>query len=104
MPYGIQRSINEEVDMARGKDYQAWLSERLQDRDEAVAYLNSALEESLKGDEESRHLFLTEKSCSKIGEIFTMLLSVHQQGACNGRLGREIRGTPQASEQSLGNC
>lgn len=44
--------------MEKNKDYQAWLLEKLQDHDEAVAYLNSALEESLKGDEESQHLFL----------------------------------------------
>ena len=44
--------------MAKSKDYQDWLIERLKDHDEAVAYLNSALEESLKGDEESKHLFL----------------------------------------------
>ncbi|KIC74480.1 Uncharacterized protein DB42_BD00280 [Neochlamydia sp. EPS4] len=30
----------------------------LKDHDEAVAYLNAALEESLKGDKESQHLFL----------------------------------------------
>ncbi len=30
----------------------------LKDHDEAVAYLNAALEESLKGDEESKQLFL----------------------------------------------
>ena len=33
--------------------------EHLKDHDEAVAYLNAALEESLKGDAESQHLFLT---------------------------------------------
>ncbi len=32
--------------------------EHLKDHDEAVAYLNAALEESLKGDGESQHLFL----------------------------------------------
>ena len=31
---------------------------KLKDLDEAAAYLNVALEESLKGDEESQHLFL----------------------------------------------
>lgn len=45
--------------MARSKNYQEWLIERLRDHDEAVAYLNTALEESLKGDEESQQLFLT---------------------------------------------
>ncbi len=44
--------------MAKSKNYQEWLLEKLKDRDEAVAYLNAALEESLKGDEESQHLFL----------------------------------------------
>jgi len=44
--------------MAKSKDYQEWLLKKLQDHDEAVAYLNAALEESLKGDEESQHLFL----------------------------------------------
>lgn len=45
--------------MARSKKYQDWLIEKLKDHDEAVAYLNAALEESLKGDAESQHLFLT---------------------------------------------
>lgn len=45
--------------MERSKNYQKWLIEKLRDHDEAVAYLNAALEESLKGDEESQHLFLT---------------------------------------------
>ena len=44
--------------MAKSKKYQDWLIENLKDHDEAVAYLNTALEESLKGDEESQHLFL----------------------------------------------
>ena len=44
--------------MARSKKYQEFLLEHLEDHDEAVAYLNAALEESLKGDEESQHLFL----------------------------------------------
>ena len=44
--------------MPRNKNYQDWLIEKLKDHDEAVAYLNTALEESLKGDEESQHLFL----------------------------------------------
>jgi probable addiction module antidote protein len=44
--------------MPRSKKYQEWLIEQLKDHDEAVAYLNAALEESLKGDEESQHLFL----------------------------------------------
>lgn len=44
--------------MAKSKNYQKWLLEKLEDHDEAVAYLNAALEESLKGDEESQHLFL----------------------------------------------
>ena len=44
--------------MARSKKYQDWLLEKLKDHDEAVAYLNAALEESFKGDEESQYLFL----------------------------------------------
>ena len=44
--------------MARSRKYQDWLIENLKDHDEAVAYLNAALQESLKGDEESQHLFL----------------------------------------------
>lgn len=44
--------------MAKNKKYQEWLLTQLKDHDEAVAYLNAALEESLKGDEESKHLFL----------------------------------------------
>ncbi len=44
--------------MPRNKNYQDWLIEKLKDHDEAVAYLNTALEESLKGDEEYQHLFL----------------------------------------------
>jgi probable addiction module antidote protein len=45
--------------MTKNKNYQEWLLEKLKDHDEAVAYLNAALEESLKGDEESQYLFLT---------------------------------------------
>ena len=44
--------------MANNKKYQDFLIEHLKDHDEAVAYLNAALEESLKGDEESQHIFL----------------------------------------------
>ena len=44
--------------MAKNKKYQEWLLSKLRNHDEAVAYLNAALEESLKGDEESQHLFL----------------------------------------------
>ncbi len=44
--------------MARNRKYQDFLIEELKDHDEAVAYLNATLEESLKGDEESQHLFL----------------------------------------------
>ncbi len=42
----------------KNKKYQEWLLEKLKNHDEAIAYLNEALEESLKGDEESQHLFL----------------------------------------------
>jgi probable addiction module antidote protein len=44
--------------MARSKKYEDFLLEHLKDHDEAVAYLNAALEESLKGDEESKYVFL----------------------------------------------
>lgn len=44
--------------MARSEKYQDFLIEHLKNHDEAVAYLNAALEESLKGDEDSRQLFL----------------------------------------------
>lgn len=39
-------------------DYHDTLIERLKDRDYAVAYLNAAIEEDLKGDAESKKLFL----------------------------------------------
>ena len=39
-------------------DYHETLIERLKDHDYAVAYLNAAIEESLKGDQESQQLFL----------------------------------------------
>ena len=44
--------------MPKNKKYEDWLLEKLKDHDQAVAYLNDALEESLKGDEESQQLFL----------------------------------------------
>lgn len=44
--------------MARSRKYQDFLMEQLKDQDEAVAYLNAALEESLKGDKESQQIFL----------------------------------------------
>lgn len=44
--------------MARSKKYQDLLIESLKDHDEAVAYLNAALEESQKGDKESQELLL----------------------------------------------
>ena len=42
------------LSMARSTKYQDRLIEKLKDHDEAVAYLNAALEESLKGDGESK--------------------------------------------------
>lgn len=39
-------------------DYHETLIERLKNHEYAVAYLNAAIEESLKGDEESQELFL----------------------------------------------
>ena len=44
--------------MPKSRKYQDWLIEKLKEHDEAVAYLNAALEESLKGDEESKDIFL----------------------------------------------
>jgi probable addiction module antidote protein len=44
--------------LSRCIDYHDTLLERLKDHDYAVAYLNAAIEESLKGDEESQKLFL----------------------------------------------
>ncbi len=43
---------------SRSTDYQEQLIESLKDHDHAVAYLNAALEELSKGDEESQKLFL----------------------------------------------
>ena len=44
--------------MARSRNYQEWLIKRLKDPNEAIAYLNVALEEALQGDEKSQQLFL----------------------------------------------
>lgn len=44
--------------MTRSKKYREFLLDHLVDHDEAVAYLNAALEESLKDGEESQQLFL----------------------------------------------
>ena len=49
--------------MARSKKYQEFLVEHLKDHDEVVAYLNAALEESLKGDEESLKVFNSPSQC-----------------------------------------
>ena len=46
------------MNAARSRKYQDFLIEELKDHDEAVASLNAALEESLKGDKESRNLLL----------------------------------------------
>ncbi len=40
------------------KNRKSGFLKKLKDHDQAVAYLNDALEESLKGDEESQQLFL----------------------------------------------
>lgn len=45
--------------MARSKRYDDELLDVLKDHDEAVAYLNAALEESMQGDEESQEVLLT---------------------------------------------
>lgn len=42
----------------RSIDYHDVLIEELKDHDEAIAYLNTALEESLLGDEESQQILL----------------------------------------------
>lgn len=42
----------------RSRDYNEELIEDLKDHDEAVAYLNEALEQSLLGDEESQKILL----------------------------------------------
>jgi probable addiction module antidote protein len=44
--------------MGKSRSYQEELIKVLKDHDEAVAYLNAALEESMKGDNESQELFL----------------------------------------------
>lgn len=44
--------------MTRRKKFQEFQLEQLVDRDQAVAYLNAALDESLKDDEVSKQLFL----------------------------------------------
>jgi probable addiction module antidote protein len=44
--------------MKRSIKYQDELIKDLKNKDEAIAYLNAALEESQKGDAESQHLFL----------------------------------------------
>lgn len=44
--------------MARSKAYHDELITALKNHKEAVAYLNGALEESMKGDKESQELFL----------------------------------------------
>ncbi|HSX10896.1 MAG TPA: hypothetical protein VLF94_04185, partial [Chlamydiales bacterium] len=44
--------------MAASRKYHDFLMEQLKDHDEAVAYLNEALSESLKGDPESKRLFI----------------------------------------------
>lgn len=44
--------------VSKSVDYNEDLLESLKDHDEAVAYLNAAIEESLKGDPESQKLFL----------------------------------------------
>ncbi len=44
--------------MPKTRKYEEWLIESLKDHDAAVAYLNAALEESLKGDAESQEVLL----------------------------------------------
>jgi probable addiction module antidote protein len=45
--------------MKRSRNYRDVLIESLKDSEEAIAYLNAALEEYLKGDEESKKVFLS---------------------------------------------
>lgn len=45
--------------MARSKKYKDYLMEELKDRNEAIAYLNATLEESLINDPESKYLCLS---------------------------------------------
>ncbi|MFH1832275.1 MAG: transcriptional regulator [bacterium] len=52
----IPKKVTKKI--SRCVDYHDTLIERLKDHDYAVAYLNAAIEESLKGDEESQQLFL----------------------------------------------
>ena len=52
------RPKGKEVANARSVDYHDGLIERLKNHDYAVAYLNAALKESAKGDEESQKIFL----------------------------------------------
>ncbi len=51
-------SHNEKMNKKRSVSYHDELMEALKDHDEAVAYLNAALEESLLGDKESQELLL----------------------------------------------
>ena len=44
--------------MPKTRKFEEWLIESLKDHDSAVAYLNAALEESLKGDAESQEVLL----------------------------------------------
>lgn len=44
--------------MSRSRKYDEWLIESLKDHKAAIAYLNAALEESMKGDAESQQVFL----------------------------------------------
>lgn len=51
-------SKKDESKKLKTRKYEEWLIESLKDHDAAVAYLNAALEESMKGDVESQALFL----------------------------------------------
>ncbi len=51
-------SKTDERKKRKTRDFEEWLIESLKDHDAAVAYLNAALEESMKGDAESQAVFL----------------------------------------------
>jgi DNA-binding phage protein len=54
--------------MPRSRAYHEFLLEALKDHEEAVAYLNAALDESTKGDKESKQILV-----NALGNIFEAL-------------------------------
>jgi len=53
-----RKRVNIKTKKSASTDYQEYLIESLRDHKYAVAYLNAAIEESLKGDAESQQLLL----------------------------------------------